>query len=186
MGQDLDTKFLLEWNAIDGWESESGLGASDHTSFYLLDIPSIHFFTGQHDDYHKYTDDYDKINYKGIKMIADFINSIINNSNSFSKTGLTFQKTNDKSNTHMSFSVTLGVMPDYLYDEKGMKIDKVREGKVADKSGILDGDIVIKMDTIIIEDMMTYMEALGKFKKGDTIVVKVLRNKKEIDLEVTF
>ena len=167
-------------------KSESGLGASDHTSFYLLDIPSIHFFTGQHDDYHKYTDDYDKINYKGIKMIADFINSIINNSNSFSKTGLTFQKTNDKSNTHMSFSVTLGVMPDYLYDEKGMKIDKVREGKVADKSGILDGDIVIKMDTIIIEDMMTYMEALGKFKKGDTIVVKVLRNKKEIDLEVTF
>ena len=86
----------------------------------------------------------------------------------------------------MSFSVTLGVMPDYLYDEKGMKIDKVREGKVADKSGILDGDIVIKMDTIIIEDMMSYMEALGQFKKGDTIVVKVLRNKKEIELEVTF
>ena len=167
-------------------KSESGLGASDHTSFYLLDIPSIHFFTGQHDDYHKYTDDYDKINYRGIKMIADFINSIINNSNSFSKTGLTFQKTKDKSNTHMSFSVTLGVMPDYLYDEKGMKIDKVREGKVADNSGILDGDIVIKMDTIIIEDMMSYMEALGKFKKGDTIVVKVLRNKKEIELEVTF
>ena len=167
-------------------KSESGLGASDHTSFYLLDIPSIHFFTGQHDDYHKYTDDYDKINYKGIKMIADFINSIINNSNSFSKTGLTFQKTKDKSNTHMSFSVTLGVMPDYLYDKKGMKIDKVREGKVADKSGILDGDIVIKMDTIIIEDMMSYMEALGKFKKGDTIVIKVLRNKKEIELEVTF
>ena len=67
-----------------------------------------------------------------------------------------------------------------------MKIDKVREGKVADKSGILDGDIVIKMDTIIIEDMMSYMEALGQFKKGDTIVVKVLRNKKEIELEVTF
>ena len=53
-----------------------------------------------------------------------------------------------------------------------MKIDKVREGKVADKSGILDGDIVIKMDTIIIEDMMTYMEALGKFKKGDTVLLK--------------
>ena len=167
-------------------KSESGLGASDHTSFYLLDIPSLHFFTGQHDDYHKYTDDYNKVNFEGIKMIADYINEIINNSDSFSEFGLTFQKTKDTSNIHRSFSITLGVMPDYLYDKKGMKIDKVREGKVAFNSGFLDGDIVIKMDTIQIEDMMSYMEALGKFKKGDSIVVRVIRNNKELDLQVTF
>ena len=167
-------------------KSESGLGASDHTSFYLLDIPSLHFFTGQHDDYHKYTDDYNKVNFEGIKMIADYINKIINKSDSFSELGLTFQKTKDTSNTHRSFSVTLGVMPDYLYDKKGMKIDKVREGKVAFNSGFLDGDIVIKMDNIQIEDMMSYMEALGKFKKGDSIVVRVIRNNKELDLQVTF
>ena len=92
-------------------KSESGLGASDHTSFYLIDIPSLHFFTGQHDDYHKYTDDYNKVNFNGIKMIADYINKIISNSDSFSEFGLTFQKTKDTSNTHRSFSVTLGVMP---------------------------------------------------------------------------
>jgi len=119
-------------------------------------------------------------------MIADYINEIINNSDSFSEFGLTFQKTKDTSNIHRSFSITLGVMPDYLYDKKGMKIDKVREGKVAFNSGFLDGDIVIKMDTIQIEDMMSYMEALGKFKKGDSIVVRVIRNNKELDLQVTF
>ena len=53
-------------------------------------------------------------------MIADYINEIISNSDSFSEFGLTFQKTKDTSFTHRSFSVTLGVMPDYLYDKKGM------------------------------------------------------------------
>ena len=173
----------LSFNLV---KSESGLGASDHTSFYLVDIPSLHFFTGQHNDYHKYTDDYNKVNFKGIKIIADYINEIINNSNAFYEFGLTFQKTKDTSSTHRGFSVTLGVMPDYLYDKKGMKIDKVREGKVAFNSGFLDGDVVIQMDTIKIEDMMSYMEALGEFKKGDTIIIKVLRNNKELELEVTF
>ena len=173
----------LSFNLV---KSESGLGASDHTSFYLIDIPSLHFFTGQHDDYHKYTDDYNKVNFNGIKMIADYINKIISNSDSFSEFGLTFQKTKDTSNTHRSFSVTLGVMPDYLYDKKGMRIDKVREGKVAFNHGFKDGDIVIKMGDIQIVDMMSYMKALGVFEKGDSIIVKVLRENKEIDLEVTF
>ena len=58
-------------------ENESGVGPSDHTSFYLADIPVLHFFTGQHEDYHKPSDDSDKLNYKGMETIAQYIFDII-------------------------------------------------------------------------------------------------------------
>ena len=44
-------------------ENQSGVGPSDQTSFYLNDIPVLHFFTGQHEDYHKPSDDPEKLNY---------------------------------------------------------------------------------------------------------------------------
>jgi Zn-dependent M28 family amino/carboxypeptidase len=50
-------------------ENESGVGPSDHTSFYLQDIPVLHFFTGQHENYHKPSDDSDLINYEGLDLI---------------------------------------------------------------------------------------------------------------------
>ncbi len=42
--------------------TESGIGLSDHTSFYLKNIPVLHFFTGQHKDYHKLSADAYSIN----------------------------------------------------------------------------------------------------------------------------
>src|SRR5690606_16159358 len=50
-------------------EKESGVGPSDHTSFYLEDIPVLHFFTGQHEDYHKPSDDSEELNYAGMETI---------------------------------------------------------------------------------------------------------------------
>ena len=43
----------------------AGVGPSDHTSFYLKNIPVLFFFTGQHGDYHKPSDDVEKINFSG-------------------------------------------------------------------------------------------------------------------------
>ena len=58
-------------------ENESGVGPSDHTSFYLIDVPVLHFFTGQHEDYHKPADDSEKLNYEGMNLISDYIFDII-------------------------------------------------------------------------------------------------------------
>ena len=84
------------------------------------------------------------------------------------------------------FSVTLGVMPDYLFDGKGMKIDGVSSDKPAEKAGILKGDIVIKIDKYDIENMMSYMETLSKFEKGDKVVVLVLRDSKIEKIKIEF
>src|SRR5262249_36441141 len=43
-----------------------GYGPSDHSSFYAKQIPVLHFFTGSHADYHRPTDDVEKINVPGI------------------------------------------------------------------------------------------------------------------------
>ncbi|SEI79931.1 Peptidase family M28 [Dyadobacter koreensis] len=42
----------------------AGSGGSDHGSFYAKRIPVLFFHTGGHDDYHKPTDDVEKINFK--------------------------------------------------------------------------------------------------------------------------
>jgi Zn-dependent M28 family amino/carboxypeptidase len=73
--------------------TEGGIGPSDHTSFYLQGVPAIHFFTGSEEDYHKPTDDADKVNYPGMLRIARYIEAVITTLNDSTK--LTFTKTAD-------------------------------------------------------------------------------------------
>ena len=154
--------------------SESGVGPSDHTSFYNTGIPALHFFTGQHGDYHKPTDDASLINFEGVTSVSNYIDQLLLSIASAPK--LTFTKTKDESQTAAAdFKVTLGVVPDYLYDGEGMRIDGTREGRPAAKAGLVQGDVVIKIGDFEVKDMMSYMEALGKFQKGETSELQFIR-----------
>jgi hypothetical protein len=165
-------------------KDSAGIGPSDQTSFYLKEIPVLHFFTGQHSDYHKPSDDAEKINYEGEKMVLEYIKLIIEQAST--KPKLQYQKTkNNDAGTHV-YKVTLGVMPDYVYEGKGMRVDGVSDGKPAQKAGIKQGDVVVQLGDFPVTGMMDYMKALGNFKKGDTTTVKVKRGEEEITLTVTF
>ena len=164
--------------------SESGIGPSDHTSFYLKDIPVLHFFTGQHEDYHKPSDDADKINYEGIYVVTAYIDSLITRLDENEK--LTFTKTKDESKDTPRFTVTLGVVPDYMFDGNGMRIDGVSEDKPAMKAGLLAGDIVVQLGEIEVTDMMSYMKALSEFKKGDATEVIVKRGEEKLTYPIQF
>lgn len=165
-------------------EKESGVGPSDHTSFYLNDIPVLHFFTGQHEDYHKPSDDSDLLNYEGMEAISNYIFDIITDLDDNGE--LAFRKTKNESEDVPRFKVTLGVVPDYMFDGKGMRIDGVSEEKPAQKAGIQKGDIVIQLGEHPVIDMMSYMKALSMFEEGNTTTVKVDREGEIIELEVTF
>ena len=165
-------------------EKESGTGPSDHTSFYNSDIPVLHFFTGQHEDYHKPSDDSEKLNYEGMEAISDYILEIITELDQSGK--LPFRKTKNESEDVPSFKVGLGVIPDYLFDGKGMRIDGISEDKPAQKAGLQKGDIVIKLGDSTIVDMMSYMRALSSFNVGDKTKVVVDRNGKEVEAEIEF
>lgn len=163
---------------------ESGVGPSDHTSFYLQDLPVLHFFTGQHEDYHKPTDDADKLNYEGMEMIVGYISSVISELDDDPK--LTFKKTKNESDEVPRFKVALGVVPDYLFDGKGMRIDGVSEDKPAQKAGLLKGDIVIQLGDSTVVDMMSYMRALSVFEEGNSTKVIVDRKGEKIEAKITF
>lgn len=183
-----------EWkSALDGLmidsitikTSESGIGPSDHTSFYLAGIPAIHFFSGTHEDYHKPSDDEDKINYDGQVSIMKIMLEIISRLDSKGK--IPFAKTQDaESRETPRFKVTLGVVPDYVYDGTGMRIDGVNDGKPAAKAGLKAGDIILAIGEHKVHDMMSYMQALGKFKKGEKAIVKFKRGEEEKEAEVEF
>ncbi len=162
----------------------SGVGPSDHTSFYLEDVPVLHFFTGQHKDYHKPSDDVEFINFEGIELVADYIESIVLRLNKFDS--IPFTKTKEKSNKARAFKVTLGVIPDYLFDGTGMRIDGVKEDRPASNAGIQKGDIVIKMGKFEVKNMTNYMECLGKFKPESEVEVTVNREGEIIKKMVKF
>ncbi|PQV49556.1 PDZ domain-containing protein [Jejuia pallidilutea] len=163
---------------------ESGIGPSDHTSFYNADIPVLHFFTGQHEDYHKPSDDFDKLNYQGMQTISNYIFEVISDLDDNGK--LPFRKTKNESEETPRFKVGLGVIPDYMFDGKGMRIDGLSEDKPAQKAGLQKGDIVVKLGDSAVVDMMSYMKVLATFEKGDKTKVIVNRKGEMVEAEINF
>jgi aminopeptidase YwaD len=163
----------------------SGTGPSDHSSFYRKDVPVLFFFTGLHSDYHKPTDDAQKINFEGEFRIIQLVDKVIKNTESTHK--LAFTKTREQQNgTSTRFSVTLGIMPDYSFSGNGVRVDGVSEGRPAKKAGIVAGDVILQLGEFITPSVEQYMQALSKFKKGDKTVVKYKRAETELSGPIEF
>lgn len=163
----------------------SGTGPSDHTSFYRADLPVLFFFTGLHQDYHKPSDDFNKINYNGELLVIKCIENVITAANTKGK--LEFTKTRESQTSSTArFSVSLGIMPDYTFTGAGVRADGVSENRPAQKAGIKAGDVVTQLGEFTITSMEGYMQALSKFKKGDTTKVKYKRGSDTLEAVVTF
>ncbi len=163
----------------------SGTGPSDHTSFYLKNIPVLFFFTGIHPDYHKPSDRPDKINYIGEMQVIHLIYDITQKMDGMNKPA--FAKTRDKQfGVAPAFNVTLGLMPDYSFSGSGLRIDAISEGRPAEKAGLKAGDVIVKLGDYSVISLQTYMEALSKFNRGDQTTVEFLRGKEDIKAPVQF
>ncbi len=166
--------------------SESGTGPTDHTSFYHINIPVLNFFTGTHEDYHKPTDDAWKLDYKKEAQILELELRIIDSLNLKGTLTFTQTKQDTAAGDVPAFKVKLGIIPDYMYEGVGLRVDGVDEGLTASKAGILKGDIIIKIGEFAISDIYAYMKALGAYKKGDTTTIVVKRGAEEKSLTATF
>ncbi|GGG54448.1 M20/M25/M40 family metallo-hydrolase [Epilithonimonas arachidiradicis] len=164
---------------------ESGVGPSDHTSFYLKDIPVLFLFTGTHNDYHKPTDDADKINYAGQKIITSYVFNLANALGNekeipFTKTAVTATKAVPK------YKVSLGIMPNYADTKDGMGIDGVIDNRPAANVGILQGDVLTKIGKCEVKEVYSYMDCLSKINAGEEYPVTVKRNGEEKVFNVKF
>lgn len=183
--KDTNSKYKFNLNYF-----KDGYGPSDHMSFYLKDIPVLFFFTGIHDDYHRPSDDIEKINFLGLEKIISYVKDItIKLDNNRAKPQLVKITPDPNINvisTGKSNGAYLGTIPDYtsMDSDKGVKISGIREGSPAAKGGMKKDDVIIKFDNIKINTIYDYTYALKAKKPGEKIVVTVLRNNKEVKLKI--
>jgi hypothetical protein len=159
--------------------SDGGSGGSDHQAFSNKNIPVLFFFTGTHTDYHKPSDDADKINYPGQEKVLNFVFDV-----ALALDELTekpdYVKVAEPTNRGMGRSrVSIGTVPEFGWNGEGYKLSGVTEGGSAAKAGLKSGDIIVKFGTKKVSNIYDFMYAVQDFKPGDTVDVVVLRDGKE-------
>ena len=165
-------------------KNPGGRGGSDHTSFYVKDIPVLFFFTGIHDDYHRPEDTADRVNYEGAAEIVSFaIDMMKDIDRRGDRLAFSSTSTTDDAPARME-GVTLGLMPDHGYEGEGLRVLAVSDDRPAQKGGIENGDVIVRINDMDILEIQTYMEALNSLSAGDLVSVTVVREGDEHVMEV--
>ncbi|MCY0992392.1 M20/M25/M40 family metallo-hydrolase [Nannocystis sp. ILAH1] len=164
--------------------SEDGFGASDQASYYAVDIPVLHFFSGAHDDYHRPTDDFDKINLDGAVAIADLSVRLVALMQR-EQPVLDFKKIATAAPRGGGFRVSLGTVPDYAANVDGMKLTGVRPQSPAEAAGLKAGDIIVKIGKREIHNIDDYMACFGELQPGVAVPVVVDREGAKVELTIT-
>jgi Zn-dependent M28 family amino/carboxypeptidase len=167
---------------------KGGYSGSDQAPFYAENIPVLFFNSGLHDDYHKPTDDVEKINYEGMKWVGDLSVRLLDSLTSPSF-NLSFQKGEERKEGQYrtTMKVKMGIMPDVAGAVKnGLGVDGVTAEGPADKAGITKGDVIIKMGENKVSNIYDYMHQLKKLEKGQELKVIVKRDGKEVEIKVQF
>lgn len=164
--------------------NDEGFGPSDHSSFYGKKIPVLFFFTGTHEDYHKPSDDTEKINFTGEKDILNYVYDIVTaiDKNPIRPDYLLVEK--KESGQMFARKVYVGTVPDFASNVDGYKISGVSEGSPAQLAGLQGGDIIISFGGKKISNIYDFTYALGDFVPGDEVDVIVKRGEDEITFKV--
>jgi hypothetical protein len=164
--------------------NEEGFGPSDHSSFYGKKVPVLFFFTDLHSDYHKPTDDADKINSAGeekvLKYVYDVATAIVNSDSRPDYISVARKDTGKITGTR----VYVGTIPDFASDVDGYKLGGVTDGSPAAKAGLLAGDIIIQFGEKKVSNIYDFTYALGNYVPGDKVNVVVKRGEEELTFEV--
>jgi hypothetical protein len=165
----------------DGW------GRSDQESFYTQDVPVLHFFTGVHEDYHRTTDDWQKIDFPGLVRVAEVASDL-----AWRLATRTAPLTLVKAPPPRpvagggGYGAYLGTIPDMTESPGGVRITGVRAGSPAEQAGLKGGDILIQLGDTPIKNLYDMTDALRAHKPGETVVLVYLRDGQRIETQVTL
>jgi len=165
-----------------------GYGASDHSSFYAAGVPVLHFFTGNHSDYHKTTDDSDKINPEGGAQVAGVVADVaLAVADRPERLAYKSVPAPGPAGDPRSTGASLGTVPDYAGDGRaGVLLAGVRKGSPAEKGGLQRGDLLVELAGSPIRDIHDLMYVLRRSKAGETARAVVDRGGQRVELTVTF
>lgn len=174
----LDSLNRLEGFGFDLKRNREGVGPSDHASFYQKGMPVLFFFTGLHDDYHRPSDDFDKINKEDEARVVRFVHQVIRYLDRLpARPQFTHVSEPEQQQTRRGFRVYLGTIPDYAdTDVEGMKLSGVREGGPAARAGLQAGDIIVRFGDRQIKNVYDYTYALQDARPGEEVEIEVVRN----------
>lgn len=158
---------------------KDGFGPSDHSSFYSKQIPVLFFFTGLHSDYHRPSDDWELVNYEGMRKVLEVAGNAIREIDGMSGRPTYTEVPRTVTAQGTRFRVVLGVIPDYGYGEKGLRLTGVSDGGAAKTAGLQGGDIIVKMAGKEIQNIETYTVVLSTLSPGEEVEVVYLRDDKE-------
>jgi hypothetical protein len=162
-----------------------GWGASDHTSFTVAKIPITFLFTGVHDDYHRPTDTADKVNAEGAQRIATLAGRIaLSVSEAPERMAFLEAPADPNRGRGRGFKVSLGTVPDYSYQGKGVHLTGVRPDAPAARAGLQAGDTIVRIGTHEITNMHDYMFALGELEPGRAVAIEVERGGKRVPVSL--
>jgi hypothetical protein len=175
---DASRKFELTLN-------EDGFGPSDHSSFYGKQIPVLFFWTGTHNDYHKPSDTFEKINYQDQTRILNLVSYIVKHLDGADKRVTYTTAKSDPTPRTGGFRVYLGTIPNYADSNDGLLIDGVRDDSPAAKAGLKAGDRIVKIGARDVKNVYDYTYALGEMKAGEEYLVEIIRGKDRLTLKLT-
>jgi Peptidase family M28/PDZ domain len=165
--------------------NEDGYGPSDHSSFYTKQIPVLFFFTGTHNDYHKPSDTFDKINYNDEARILSLVARIVRDVDGAPRRPTFTTAKSDQTPRTGGFRVYLGTIPNYADSTTGLLLDGVRDDSPAAKAGLKAGDRITKIGTREVKNVYDYTYALGEMKAGQEYTVEVMRGSEKLTLKIT-
>ncbi|MGK7313355.1 MAG: M28 family peptidase [Candidatus Longimicrobiales bacterium M2_2A_002] len=168
-----------------------GYGASDQTSFYMRDIPVLHFFTNTHSEYHRAEDDWHLIDVEGIETVADVVADLARDVGTRERLAVipdvgAPERSEDDEAATPGYGAYLGTIPDFSPVEFGVLLGGVREGSPADQAGLQQGDIIVALGGMEVADLYGLTDALRAHEPGDTVVIEWLRDGEEMSAETTL
>ncbi|MCA9120962.1 MAG: M20/M25/M40 family metallo-hydrolase [Planctomycetaceae bacterium] len=162
-----------------------GYGPSDHASFYGKEIPVFHFFTGTHNDYHRPSDDVEKINVEGMQRVVAMVTDVVEHL-ATAESRPEYVEIKQKKREVSGDRPYLGTIPDFGREVEGYALMGASKDSPADRAGIKSGDVIIKFGDSKIGGLEDIDGALRKYKAGDVVSVIILRDGKELEVSVTL
>jgi hypothetical protein len=185
----------LNWYAgFDLKAQGDGFGPSDHSSFYAAKKPVLHIFTDLHEDYHRTTDDWQKVNYDGLKRVADFslglVTALANRTPPLSFVDLPADAPPPVATTGQTltpgYGAYLGTVPDMTGSPGGVRLVGVRAGSPAEKAGLRGDDIITRIGSKETPDLQAMTDALRSHKPGEIVEIVVRRGAALTTLRATL
>ena len=169
-------------------ESDS-IGRSDHMPFYNKKIPALHFFTGSHPDYHRPSDTWEKLNVEGMAKVTELVRGIAekiaNRKEPMSFVSLPSRPPATGSEPQ-GYGAYLGSIPEFGANEEGVRLAGVQDGSPAAFAGLQEGDVIIRLAEMKIQNLEDLTAALRSKKPGDSVEITILRNSQHLILKATL